>query len=261
MSTCAKCGILFRPGRSNQRFCSEQCRRSPVAEKTIRCRRCDAEMVVSGKAARAKKYCAPCAEKSTRERNASRGADSSIHARENRVCKVCSASFVVRAKSPSRCCSSQCARIASGRALQKTFTCQRCNREFTNKRGSKTKNLFCSRECAFSARREGIAAVVACPDKKVGIGGSERRARLLGRIVERLNALQVFDRDNWTCGICGETVDKFLAWPHPQSASLDHIIPLSVGGHHTESNVQCSHFACNMAKRDSAPPLLQLQLY
>lgn len=31
-------------------------------------------------------------------------------------------------------------------------------------------------------------------------------------------------------------------------ASLDHIIPLSRGGHHTADNVQAAHLACNHRK-------------
>ena len=41
------------------------------------------------------------------------------------------------------------------------------------------------------------------------------------------------------CGICGRPVDKSLRYPHPMSATVDHIIPVSHGGHPSAiSNLQ-----------------------
>ena len=52
-----------------------------------------------------------------------------------------------------------------------------------------------------------------------------------------------------TCGICGKDVDKSLAYPHPLSPVIDHIIPLSKGGHASNmDNLQLSHMGCNRAK-------------
>jgi 5-methylcytosine-specific restriction endonuclease McrA len=58
----------------------------------------------------------------------------------------------------------------------------------------------------------------------------------------------VFERDGWTCGLCSEPVDPALSWPDPQSASLDHVLPLSRGGSHTMANVQLAHLGCNVEK-------------
>ncbi|MGW7657827.1 HNH endonuclease [Streptomyces asiaticus] len=60
----------------------------------------------------------------------------------------------------------------------------------------------------------------------------------------------VHERDEWACGLCRRPVDPGLAWPHPMSASVDHILPLSQGGSHTLANVQCAHLSCNSRKRD-----------
>ena len=32
---------------------------------------------------------------------------------------------------------------------------------------------------------------------------------------------------------------------YPLCASLDHVVPLSLGGGHTRDNVQCAHWLCN----------------
>ncbi len=53
------------------------------------------------------------------------------------------------------------------------------------------------------------------------------------------------------CGICGKPVDKSLKSPHPLSATVDHIIPVSRGGHPSDiTNLQLAHRCCNRAKSD-----------
>ena len=54
-----------------------------------------------------------------------------------------------------------------------------------------------------------------------------------------------------TCGICGHDVDKSLAYPHPLSPVIDHIIPVSKGGHPSNmDNLQLTHWKCNRDKSD-----------
>ncbi len=53
------------------------------------------------------------------------------------------------------------------------------------------------------------------------------------------------------CGICGKPVDKTLKYPHPLSACIDHIIPISKGGHPSDlDNLQLAHWTCNRQKSD-----------
>lgn len=67
---------------------------------------------------------------------------------------------------------------------------------------------------------------------------------------ERIKVAHIYDRDAWSCGVCGQRVDKALTYPHLMSASLDHIVPLAHGGTHTKANVQLAHFLCNSKKSD-----------
>ena len=76
----------------------------------------------------------------------------------------------------------------------------------------------------------------------------KRRARVRLVTVEDVSSIQVFDRDRWTCGICGDPIPRVTRWPHPLSPSLDHRIPLANGGEHSYANTQASHLACNMRK-------------
>lgn len=68
-----------------------------------------------------------------------------------------------------------------------------------------------------------------------------------------LNGADVSDADLdalWTglCGICGEQIDRELAYPDHMSKSLDHIVPLSKGGAHAQENLQWAHLICNIRK-------------
>lgn len=53
------------------------------------------------------------------------------------------------------------------------------------------------------------------------------------------------------CGICGKPVDFSYKYPHPLSPTVDHIIPVSKGGHPSDlANLQLAHRCCNREKAD-----------
>src|SRR5690606_1422950 len=48
------------------------------------------------------------------------------------------------------------------------------------------------------------------------------------------------------CALCGEPIDTNLRFPHPRSLSIDHIVPVSLGGReYAHSNVRATHLECN----------------
>ena len=78
------------------------------------------------------------------------------------------------------------------------------------------------------------------------------RARRMGAtVVENINRHDVYERDHWLCYLCGSdtrtTTDPF----HPNSATVDHVTPLSRGGQHTMDNVRCCCLHCNSSKQDA----------
>jgi 5-methylcytosine-specific restriction endonuclease McrA len=61
--------------------------------------------------------------------------------------------------------------------------------------------------------------------------------------------VEVFMRDQWHCQICGKpTPEKNRGTHYPNAPELDHRIPMSLGGGHLYSNVQCVCRRCNLAK-------------
>ena len=53
-------------------------------------------------------------------------------------------------------------------------------------------------------------------------------------------------RDAWTCGRCGEFVNRSLAYPDPWMPSFGHVIPISKGGLDAWDNLRLEHLTCNV---------------
>ncbi len=77
------------------------------------------------------------------------------------------------------------------------------------------------------------------------------RARRLGCTeVDVFEATQVFERDGWTCYLCNRPVGLEVDIFHPDSPTVDHVVPLTKGGAHALHNVRCAHLGCNSRKAD-----------
>lgn len=77
-----------------------------------------------------------------------------------------------------------------------------------------------------------------------------RRIAILNKAEkETIRILDVYERDNWTCYICGVKVIKSSNY-RKDMATIDHVIPLSKGGSHTYENVKTCCHSCNSKKRD-----------
>lgn len=76
-----------------------------------------------------------------------------------------------------------------------------------------------------------------------------RRAQKAGTAVSDRPVVksEIAIRDKNRCHLCGERVSR-KPYPHPMSASLDHVVPLSQGGDHVPENVRLAHLSCNVAK-------------
>ena len=90
---------------------------------------------------------------------------------------------------------------------------------------------------------------------------SARRAVERGLAADKIDPIAVFERDKWTCQLCGKRTPRRLRGKVDADApELDHIIALAIGGTHTWGNVQCACRACNAAKGATAVGQLGLPL-
>lgn len=108
--------------------------------------------------------------------------------------------------------------------------------------------IVCWRRWARSTGREKQATW----DERRKANYQRRRALKMDLPADNIRPLDVYERDGWVCGLCALPVDQGAAWPAPLSPSLDHILPLSKGGHHVLSNVQLAHLSCNVRKGANA---------
>ena len=81
-----------------------------------------------------------------------------------------------------------------------------------------------------------------------GVMGRRRARKRGAALVETFSHKEIFERDFYTCAICGLPVPVNERFPSKRSASLDHSVPLSKGGEHSAQNVTCTHLTCNVRR-------------
>lgn len=172
-----------------------------------------------------------------------------------RQCDGCGKT-ITQGKRTKQVCNAACYRLAAGMTPRGSEVAGRCKCggaiTYTLTSMHRTHCDKCKRANAKARRRDYRAA-----SRQSGtyIGSDHRkRARKYNVDYEPIQPRYIYERDNWTCHLCGERVHK----SHPKDGydplgpSLDHIIPMSKGGAHIKSNVALAHFICNSIKSDGA---------
>ena len=80
-----------------------------------------------------------------------------------------------------------------------------------------------------------------------------RRVRIRGQFVAPVDAQAIYVRDGGHCHICGKRVK-------PAEASMDHLVPISLGGVHAPHNVRLAHLKCNLRRNKWGPAQLLLPI-
>jgi hypothetical protein len=153
------------------------------------------------------------------------------------VCLRCSKAFSTTDPHKTYC-STSCSKTASNRAAR---PCIQCGNAFYPVHGG---NRCCSKKCRDKHKRSlpWFRAAKA-------IGKARRRAMLSLVIIERVDPMDVFARDGWRCQLCGtRTPRKLVGSNDLRAPTLDHTIPLAVGGEHSYRNSQCACRDCNNKK-------------
>lgn len=154
---------------------------------------------------------------------------------EARRCLHCNRPFE-SASRIKRHCSSRCrdvARLAllASRTTWREGECESCGASYRTKQPAQK---YCGRSCNEYERRQ-------------------RRGYNSRRRVSKPVRQRILARDNWTCYLCQRPISRDLLWPHPRSASVDHVIPVSAGGSDDPSNLRATHWHCNEEKGDRLP--------
>lgn len=171
-------------------------------------------------------------------------------------CVQCGISFAKRPTGPTpRYCSAICrARACDERARRDgrlqlwqqaaaerrrkpkvTRTCAVCGLDFASVR---TDRAHCGADsCRARWRSKLVAPYVHA-----------RRAARAGADAELFDNVEIFERDEWRCWLCGGATVPHARGHDPLRPSLDHVVPLARGGTHTRANVRCAHLRCNLKK-------------
>lgn len=64
--------------------------------------------------------------------------------------------------------------------------------------------------------------------------------------------LEIFERDKWRCHLCGKKVSKSADRKSPNGATIDHLLPIALGGRDEPANVACAHNRCNPREADAS---------
>ena len=108
--------------------------------------------------------------------------------------------------------------------------CTFCNRQLPPE--SRSDKKFCSEGCTSAAR---MNLHRAAQRMRITVAGE----------LKRVPRVAIYERDQWICQLCDKPIDRELRYPDPMCASIDHVIPVSMGGTNSAENLQASHYLCN----------------
>jgi 5-methylcytosine-specific restriction endonuclease McrA len=87
-----------------------------------------------------------------------------------------------------------------------------------------------------------------CKYDNVRLHRRKYRKRFRSLESEPYTNTQIAERDGWRCQLCKKKVDRRRNYPDSMCATIDHIVPISLGGTDVRANVQLAHWSCNVAK-------------
>lgn len=165
------------------------------------------------------------------------------------TCAHCGRSFVLpkpckRVGGRGRFCSRACV----DESRRRYRDCAWCGQRFLVKAGpshdGRGEGTYCARSCMYASLR--AKAEIAYRQR------THRRKR------SRHRDVAIFERDAWRCHLCGGSLRRSARVPHPQAPTIDHLVPRSVGGDDTLTNLAAAHFRCNALRQAGGVAQLRL---
>lgn len=136
----------------------------------------------------------------------------------------------------------------TGRTRQMTAVpCAGCGKEILRSRNRSSRPV-----CSIACKRLVVYGKSEPAKYSYRTYEQARRARRAGAtVVEMIDPDAVYTRDNYTCYLCRTVLDpEDIGRGAP---TLDHILPLSLGGQHTWDNVRTACRSCNASKGQLTP--------
>lgn len=167
---------------------------------------------------------------------------------DTRYCQVCNKEFQVKSYNHKYCsieCRNEYYNAVKRNHFKEERTCRYCGKKFIT---THPRYHNCSEECSYKHKRN---------REKIN-----RRTYIKenGEYDTHIHIDYILKRDKGRCHICGDKVDMSDVNDCMNYGSVDHIIPLSKGGRHIESNVKLAHLWCNSAKSDNDYSLESMEL-
>jgi hypothetical protein len=250
MKRCQECDAEFQPrpgGGKPQKFCSSRCRRASSARAwrernrpvlATQCAECGGPISQKG-SGRPRRFCTDTCKARAMNRRSRRARLPLREARE-RVCAHCGKTFIAKRVDRMYCYDSWCGQLAyqarrslgsPRRIFEHEVRCDECGQTFTARHPTAR---WCSKPCA---------------NRHWGRVRSRRRGPLS---TKPYTDREIFERDGWKCHLCGKKVSKTASRTDPKGATIDHLVPISLGGSDEAANVATAHYRCNLDKRARA---------
>jgi hypothetical protein len=246
-----ECGICGKQyvGKPTSRFCSREClyQSFRVEKKIYNCEFCKKEF--KPKASNRIKYCSIDCYQTDREKR-KKEREKTNELLKFFKCKICGAVIIGKYGAY---CSDICRKENARRT---TFETNK------NKKSTKKKCVICGDMFVseYGDKRRSYCSI-KCSKKASPSGNMRKRAKYYGVKYQYINPLKVFARDGWLCQMCGKKTPMNRRGSLMSNApELDHRIPISKGGPHVYSNLQCLCRACNARKSNKYIPS-QLPLF
>lgn len=238
-ATCAKCEIVFTPERRQRKYCSAACqseaasingRRKPL----VKCASCEKEFYP--RRGRTANVCCSreCGFAFQAKQKAEEKQPNWMHW-WFRDCTICGVWFCSRSRTK-RTCSQECRSEDARRRYRESYT-----------------PVITVRPCPLGCGRDATGREKFCP------GCSTSRKRLANRnrkharsraksanvIYAPVSRAKIIERHGTRCWICKGDINMSATAPNGKSFSVDHVVPLSVGGWHDLINLRPAHLGCN----------------
>lgn len=227
--TCVRCGVMVEMGFGQ--YCSQSC--AQMKKAMFNCQNCGREFYPRrrGSGTDANRFCSrECAWAAART-----GKDDWTHW-WFKDCSVCGSRFMTRYKTALICRERNCQRERLRRNAKQNYVPKR--------------EPHPCHDCAVATVYGHQRLCAECSRRhrrrfKADRNNPRRRAHKANVVYTSVPRSAIVSAHGTRCWICRERIDMAAKAPAPSSFSVDHVVPLALGGWHDLTNLRPAHFRCN----------------